>query len=126
MTRALFIIAVTLAVAACVARTPTPDPNGYLAVKRVEGRGTPVGNGQLRYRNVVLGQELTSTLLGMLKTKNVGTPLCWTLRSDGILSLDAGPFCETTVSANFREQDNRWWIESENDGSLVMCHERAR
>jgi hypothetical protein len=126
MTRALIITAVTLVVAACVARTPMPDPNGYLAVKRVEGCGTPVGNGQLRYRNVVLGQELASTLLGMLKARNFGPPLCWKLRSDGLLSLDAGPFCEPEVSASFREQDSRWRVESEDDDPLVMCHERAR
>jgi hypothetical protein len=48
------------------------------------------------------------------------------LRSDGMLSLDAGPFCETTLTATFREQDDRWTLESEDDDPLVMCHERAR
>jgi hypothetical protein len=126
MIRALIVTAVTLAFTACVARMPTPDPRGYLAVKRVEGCGTPVNSGRLRYRNVVVGQELSATLLGLLKAKNVGLPHCWTLRSDGMLWLEAGPFCETTLSATFREQDNRWSLESEDDDPFVMCHERAR
>jgi hypothetical protein len=126
MTRALFAVVVALAVTACVTGMPTPDPRGYLVVKQVEGCGTPVNSGNLRYRNVVVGQELSSALLGLLKSKNVGLPHCWTLRSDGMLSLDAGPFCETTLSASFRKQDDRWSLESENDDPFVMCHERAR
>jgi hypothetical protein len=85
-----------------------------------------VGEGQFRSENVVLGQALASKLLGLMKSQNIALPCCWVLRSDGSLTLDAGPFCGTKVVARFRELDGEWRLESEDDDPFVMCHERKR
>jgi hypothetical protein len=124
--RFLFTTLASLVLTACAVHAPTPAPLGLVSVKSVKGCGTPVDDGQFRRENVVLGEKLSSKLLGLLKAKDIGSPRCWWLRSDGELSLAAGPFCETKVSASFRERAGEWQLESEEDDPLVMCHERKR
>jgi hypothetical protein len=124
--RFLYATLASLAVAACATHAPTPEPFGLVSVKSVKGCGTPVDGGQVTSTNVVVGEELSSVLFGLLKTKDVASPRCWLLRSDGELSLAAGPFCDTKVIASFREREGEWQLESKDDNPLVMCHERKR
>ena len=111
---------------ACVTRMPVPDPHGYASVRRVDGcGGTPVSDGPIRYTNVVLGDELSRKLLGLL-SKQVSAPQCWHARSDGALELEAGPFCDPMVVAQFLEREGEWTLAAENYQPIVLCHERVR
>jgi hypothetical protein len=122
--RAVTTAIVLVALTACAARAPSPDPLGYVSVKRVEGCGTPVNTGPVRYTNVVLGQELSYKLLGLLRAKDVDSHRCWQERSDGTLELEAGPSCNPSVIAHFRQRDGEWKLEVENYHPVVLCHER--
>src|SRR5687768_1600684 len=61
--------------AAC--RASLPDANGYLRVARVTGCGTPVTTGPLQIKNVLVGEQLSDSLLRMLASHEVDSPHCW-------------------------------------------------
>jgi hypothetical protein len=110
---------------ACVTSTPMPTALGYLPVAHVTGCGTPANTGPLRSTNIVLGQELSDRLLELLTIENVDSPQCWYERSDGVVELESGPFCEPTLLAYFRRVNGEWKLETQNTQPLVLCHERA-
>ena len=124
--KALAVTFVLAALAACVANPPSPNPLSYISVRHVEACGTPWNSGPVRYRNVVLGSEISAKLLGLLSERHVDSPQCWQERSDGALELQAGPFCAPSVMAEFQQRDGERKLESENYKPIVLCHERAR
>ena len=115
--------AYALALAGCVAATPTPDPLGYLPVARVGGCGTAASD---CFTNIVLGQELSGKLLGLLPLEQVDLPQCWYKHSNGLVQLESGPFCEPSLLAYFRLVDTDWTLETLDREPLVLCHERVR
>ena len=119
-------IMLVLTLAACATSAPSPDPLGYVAVARVTGGGKPAKGGPIRSTNIVLGQELTGRLLKALTVQQVDSPQCWYERSDGLIELDSGPFCEATLLAYFRRVNGGWKLETQNTQPIVLCHERAR
>jgi len=117
------VSACALVLTGCVAATQTLDPRGYLSVARVSGCGTAASDG---FTNIVLGQELSEQLLGLLPVEAVDSPQCWYKNSNGLLELESGPFCEPTLLAYFRFVDADWALETLDRQPLVLCHERVR
>jgi hypothetical protein len=74
----------------------------------------------------VLEQQLAYRLHQLLKVEKIESPQCWFERSDGMLELEAGPFCEPTLRATFRKVNGEWQRNSEDAHPLVLCHERHR
>lgn len=112
-----------LALTGCIANPPAPAPLGYFEVARVSECGTAASRG---VTNIVLGEDLAERLLGLLQVEQVDSPQCWYKNSDGLLGLEAGPFCEPTLYAFFRLVDSDWTLETVNRQPIVLCHERAR
>jgi hypothetical protein len=122
--RAVPALVLFAVLAAC--RASLPDANGYLRVARVTGCGTPVTTGPLQIKNVLVGEELSDSLLLMLTGHEIDSPHCWYERSDGLLELDAGSVCEPSLFAYFRQAGSEWRLETVNPRPVVLCDERAR
>ena len=115
--------AYALALTGCMANPPALDPLGYVEVARVSECGTAASRG---VTNIVLGKELAERLLRLLPVERVDSPQCWYKHSDGLVGVEAGPFCEPTLYAFFRLVDSDWELETLNRQPIVLCHERVR
>jgi len=109
---------------ACSASTEMTSTLGYRTVRSVPGCGTPTGSN--RDRSIIPSDELSASLTGLLTVAGIDAPRCWYVAPGGSIELEAGPVCNTSLIARFRQTGGSWVLESEMQNPIVLCHERVR